>query len=64
MNAKEQIREALQQIMLSGEANACLIYKSDRYWHYCRFGKTPTRLEKSLADSLAAIAEIAESFEK
>ena len=64
MKAEEKIREELKTIMSPNEANACQIGKSQNRWYFVRFGKTPTILERTIADSLAAIREIHEAFEE
>ena len=71
MNVQERIKEALNQIMDEGEANACRVYKCWDYdravqaygWYYKLFNGQSMYLGKNVNEALETIEDIASSRE-
>lgn len=63
MNAKEQIKTALSEIMPVSVANACHVFKGYDVgtgrtgWHYIPFGSVAQYLGKSLDEALEVIED-------
>ena len=64
MNAKQQIREMLKEMMPEGEANACEIFKGfavdtgENGWHYKHFGRSEHHyMGKSLREAKEFVEE-------
>lgn len=65
MKAEQQIRAEMKRLDIYpvGEINACQIYKNWEGWHIQKFGETAWNAGASLAETLEALRDIAESRE-